>query len=259
MEDAAERTTAAGDSVEEMAKQFAEANAKSEEFSNTIEKLNNEQLLQLEEKLRADIEAADALGESTDRLKEKLTQVYERRSTGLEDTLAKTAGQAGKVATAVDGASNKLRGMQQAGQGARNIIEGVSQGGFVGLTRAAQGAVTVIRSFASGAIGVTLLPALALAAGALLLMKRRTEENEAAIKKMGDEANAKVERLKVAYAELEKAAEKSAAAQIAAIEKVSASYDEYLARIQKNDALLNQSIKLQTDTKSAEIDRDEQA
>jgi hypothetical protein len=256
-ENLSKSTTGAATTAEELAKQFVDSNAKAAEWGQTIAKLNNEQLLQLEEKLREQIKQQEKLRQSTDDLKKKLTDTYSLRTDGLERTMQGTAGRSQQAARAVEGATAAVKQMQTASAGARNVIEGLSQGGFGGLIRAGNGAATVVRSLATGALGTVLLPVLGASAVALALLKKRSEDAEKATKKMFEEAAAESVRLKDAFEAIDNAQQKSLDAQLARVAKLTARYDDLIGRIEAADNRIRQSQKLEADTKLAEIDRDE--
>src|SRR4051812_41513867 len=72
----------------DLAKSFAESNAKGAEFARTLTSLNPDQLLDVEQGLLADIKAAKALGQNTDELKKKFRDTFETRTgDGLKRSL----------------------------------------------------------------------------------------------------------------------------------------------------------------------------
>jgi hypothetical protein len=246
------------DSAEALARQFAESNAKSVEWGQTLEKLSNDQLLQVEERLRAQIKAQQELGENTDELKRKLTDVYNQRTGELDATLSKTANNARDAAHAGGELAGKLHEVRGAAKGTHEVLEGLERGGIGGLIKAGRGLGEILHSLAGSALRGAFIPAALAAGAAVLALRKHGEKLEEENKKTLEEATKRSERMKLAYEEIAKSAEKTAEAQIKAVEKVIASYDEFLGRLDRTDARLKESIKLQGEAKSAGLDRDEQ-
>jgi hypothetical protein len=255
---AAKQVGALNDSAEALAKQFAEANAKSNEWGQTLKGLTNDQLLEVEQRLRAQIKAQQDLGENTDELKRKLTDAYNQRTGELDVSLSRTANNARDAAHAGGELAGQLHEVRGAAKGTHEVLEGLERGGVGGLIKAGRGLSEMFHAVAGTALRAVFIPAALAAGAAILALRKHGEKLEEENKKTYEAASKRSERMKIEYEEITKAAEKTAEIQVKSVEKVIAAYDEFLSRLERTDARVKESIKLQTEAKTAGLDRDEQ-
>lgn len=261
---AADATTAAlaetKVSVEELAKSLAESNAKSGEWGKTLGQLTNEQLLQLEERLRADIKAAEQLGQNADELKKKLADVYNLRSSGLETSLQKSAEGSQKLAAGGHEAAKGLHAAKESAEGLKRVMHGLDEGGIVGLLTAARGVVGVFKSIGETVRAVGPIGGAAFGVFSAAMVVARVEGNKlqvqiknifAARTKQSEDLARTLEAEKVA-------AEKNLEAQSKAVQKLIADYENLKAAIAAGTALTTARDKAQADLKRAQIDKEEQ-
>jgi hypothetical protein len=174
------------------------------------------------------------------------------------DFLGKAGAQAAAGST---DAAKALSDLKNAGTGASQVLNGVrvaAQGGIsgiFGMAQAVRGLITVVRAgvVSSGPIGLLVI-ALGTLAGLFLALTGRSKETSDALENTGNASD----RLKKKLGELEISAKQSLKEQIERVEQLTSSYDDLIARVTAAEERMRASIKLQTDLKSAQIDRDEQ-
>lgn len=221
-----------GDEAEELVKQFAEANAKSREWADSLKGLTNDQLLEVEEKLRRQIERQKELGQSTDDLKLKLEQAYGTRTTSqLSDGLGKV----GKAGMDLNRVGNELQGglstTQRTMSGLNTTAQGLARGGILGLTQAASGLGNVLKAVATGPIGLILIPALAATGAAMVALRTIASSTSREINRMWEQAESRAAKSRETVAALNAAITQSAEAQSASIAQLTARYDELIGRM----------------------------
>lgn len=166
-----------------------------------------------------------------------------------------------------DGSRDAAKGLSQLKEQGENVtkvfrgLQESSEGGTRGILGAAtalRGSVGLFKSIGSllaGPVGF----GLGAAAAGIAFLGKKARENQAAIEKVFTEAAAKSDKLKTAYANLEEAGSKSLAKQIADVEKLASAFSTLRGQIDAADKRIAESIKQQTQLKTAQLDRDEQA
>jgi hypothetical protein len=247
------------ESIDEVARRMAEANAKAAEWGNTIARLNNDQLLELEERLRESIKLLDAQGKSSDEARQKLEQLHSLRLDRLSQSMGETARRGSDLTKVATGVQKELRGIQQAGQGANQVLTGLSQGGIGGLITAGRGTATVIRTLATGALSGVLLPAIAAAGAAIFALNKKAEQLEKQIEKMFEEGARRSKEYAEAVERMRAESAKSLEAHVQQIERVAASYTDLIQRMDAAAARQAKVEQANVDAELAKVDRDEQA
>lgn len=243
------------ESIDELAKSFADANTKSEAFGATVAKLTNDQLLQLEEKLRADIKAAQDLGKSTDDLKAKLAETFNTR-TGNLDAGFERASKAGKgLAETATNVTRQFGSLKTAAGGLQTAFNGLSQGGIGGLVTAGRGLITTITALASSALGAVLIPILATAGAGFLYLSNQVKKNEEQIKKWAEESKKAAESRKASIAEILAASDAALTKEAAKVDALAKKYAELGEQIDQTRAKVDQLNQARTAVDLAKVDQ----
>lgn len=240
-------------SIEQMADSFAQANTKGAEFGSTIAKLNNEQLLALEERLRSDIKAAGELGQNTDGLKKKLEEVYSTRTSQLDSSLDGLASRSRSAEPGIANLSKTVGSLKTASAGAQQAMNGLAQGGIGGLVQAGRGAITVFTALGSSAIGAVLIPALAAAGAGVIAFNKIIDANREKLDRWAKESDERAAKLKASFESIEAAAKKSLEAQLSDVDKLIASYGELTNAIDRSRQKVADKNAAERDRKIAEI------
>lgn len=221
---------------------------------DTFGKTSNEVFLALEEKLRADIKAQEALGKSADDLKAKLAETYKTRTEGLENSLSQVTSKCREAANTAGTLTQQCGQLKTASAGASQVMNGLSQGGIGGLVIAGRGLITTITALAGSAIGAVLIPALAVAGAAFFAFSKIIDSNRSTIDKWAAESRARSDAVKAALAEINAAADKSLESQIQKVQKLTESYSELTNAIERSRARTDALGEAETARRLAEID-----
>lgn len=169
----------------------------------------------------------------------------------------KAAGSKRKATDASAALGKELRGLQQAGQGLNQVMEGLATGGIGGFIQAGRGAVGMLRSLAGGML--QLGPLAIAAASGLFVLRKAAEQNEKDMQRMWDAAAAGAER----YAKAVEAAEARASASLdrmkASISKAIADYDKLTAASDRAQARVSATNAANKQLDLAWLDEQEQA
>jgi hypothetical protein len=206
-------------------------------------------------------QASQEIGKVTEEQREAAqAALHELNKPAYSEQLKKILGDAKGAA---DGASRSMGHLKRSGEDVSRVFRGLQMSsaggtrGVLGLLTAMQGLVGMFRRAGQlllGPVGV----ALGAAAAGIAYLGKIANQNKEAIEKVFADAADGSERLKTAYADLEAEAEKSVAAQIEDVRRLAAAYDDLISRVDAAQKRMADSIKLQTDLKAAQLDRDEQ-
>jgi len=148
-----------------------------------------------------------------------------------------TGAKAGDTAAASTKAlGGELRHLQQAGTGANQVMQGLSQGGLMGITQAARGAITVFKSLSISIGGAVFLGAVAAAGAALVALRKIAADNEADMKKMWDASIAASKTYQSAVAEVTASVNAGIESQSRRIDTLTTDYAELITAMDKAEA-----------------------
>lgn len=185
---------------------------------------------------------------------------------GASDELKRAAqewvfynGKTTEAAKTTKRATDDLKGMQQAAQGANQIMNGLSQGGMTGLIVAGRGVIATFRAIASTALGGTLIGALAAAGVAIEVLKKKTRDNLAEMDKAWQEAAKSSESYNGMLAKVDADGAKRLEAHLKAVQAVSAAYADLQKAMDAAASREDTLSKARSELEKAQIDRDETA
>ncbi|MBA4136773.1 MAG: hypothetical protein C0518_05600 [Opitutus sp.] len=151
-----------------------------------------------------------------------------------------------------------LANLSRAGQETGRVMNGLSQGGIGGLITACRGAIGVIKALATGTIGAVLLPIVAAAGGALLLLGKRARDNAAEMRKAFDEAAKNAEDFKTRLEAATAGVQESLRLQGEAVQQLTRDFDELLGRIDQASKRNTTLATAERAALDAQLDADEQ-
>lgn len=213
--DAQQAASKTDDSIEALVRQLRSAKDESESFGKSLKGLSNDDLLSVEERLREQIRTTQQAGGNIDELKRKLEETFNTRTTSqvdaLGDSLKRATTGTGSLANAKGLLTTNANRAGQAIAGLNKAAGGLAQGGFGGLRNVVGGLTTTFRALGvsitrlAGPVGI----AYGAVTGVIGLMKKAAEENEKAMAKMWEQAEAKAKLYKDTLEQLNKETEAS--------------------------------------------------
>lgn len=253
---------AVGQSVDVLIKKFAEVQDAQQRWNSDLGKLSNDQLLEVEAELRKLIETEQKAGKETDALKQKLSDVYNRRINTPTASLNEFAVGSRGASQAVGELSNAFTQLGSRNNAVKDVLEGLtvsSRGGaesVFGLAKATKGLSEILGGFKLGPIAgvlgaITVLFAVTKDKIVEMLTETRSLDRETA------RLDKSVAALKVRYEEIEKASAKSLEAQLSHIDKLNASYDDFEQRVDRSRKRIDELNAAQSKLKLAEVDSSE--
>lgn len=213
----------------------------------------------------ADTSGIDQMTGALDKQKatqERLAQEYKNEGQLASQRLEaaeKFAQKQREGGAAARGLAGELKGLQLAGQGANQVLNGISQGSLAGLVQSARGAITVFKALATGTLGAILLPVLAAAAVAFTYLTTVANKSAVAIKKMYDDGDKARAEYQAGVEKVKKAAEEALQAHLADVKRLSSAYDELIGKMDEAAARVGRIRDAEQEAALSKVDRDEAA